>query len=147
MKRLMEPIRRFIARFRYPISLPEDVAAALGIDLSNFLTFDQFVGRVCGCLPTRLRKFMPRDEAERAFQKAVSKERFQQNSLFSFDFNEGRIVFVLKFDEQGRLRRMYMQHKRISGDEGLEIPLSWEPSKERSESHAYYAGRTVSIKG
>lgn len=149
--RLMDPFQRilersrfqrFIARFRYPVSLPEDVAVALGIDLSNFLTFDQFVGCLCSCLPTRIRKFMPRDEAEEAFQSAISKERFLRNTLCSYEFNQGRIVFVLKFDEEGRLRRMYLQHKLISSDQGLEIPLAWEPTKEyHSVPMAHYAGR------
>ena len=85
---------------------------------------------------------MPREEAEKAFGSAVSKERFQRNTLCSFDFNQGRIVFVLKFDEEGRLRRMYMQHKDISSDQGLEIPLAWEPTIEGDVvPPAHHAGR------
>lgn len=140
--KMIDSFGRFLARFRYPVSLPEDIAAALGIDISNFLTYDQFVSKICSCLPTKIRKFMPREEAEKAFQLAISKERFQRNTLCSYEFSQGRIVFILKFDEEGRLRRLYMQQKHIISDQGLEIPLAWEPLREQDAvPAAHYAGR------
>lgn len=138
---LLNSIRRLIARFRYPVSLPEDVALALGVDLSNSLTYDNFVNRLCTCLPTRVCKFMPREEAERAFKTATHRERFQRNTVCSYDFNQGRVIFVLKFDEEGKLRRMYLQHKEIMSDQGLEIPLAWNPSKGGHLAESHYAGR------
>ncbi len=117
---------KLFLRFRYPVSLPEDVAEALGVQCSNFITFEDFVTKLTcpSCRPTRLKKFMPREEAEAAFQTALRKEKFLHNSLFSYYFNEGWMEFVLQFDEHSRLRRIYIQHKKITQEEGIEIPLS-----------------------
>jgi hypothetical protein len=113
-------------RFRYPVSLPEEIATALGVEVSNTLTFQEFVGRLTSpsCRPTKLTKFMPRKEAEKAFESACCKERFQQNSLYSYYFNEGWIEFILRFDDQSRLRRIYIQHKNIQEDTGIELKIS-----------------------
>lgn len=135
---------RFCARFRYPVSMPEDVSTALGIPLSNFMPPDQLVGKICSSLPTKLSKFMPRSEAEAAFASAVCKERFSDNTVCTYCFNQGRIVFILKFDEANRLRRIYLQHKQIRSDQGVEIPLQWEPSHTMAAKHFAH---TVSIKG
>lgn len=123
---MKELFHRFFLRFRYPVSLPEDVAQALGINVSNFLTFEEFVNQLISpaCRPTRLTKFMPREQAEAAFQSALRKERFQQNSLYSYYFSEGWMEFILLFDDQSRLRRIYLQHKKIAREEGIEIPLN-----------------------
>ena len=117
---------RFFLRFRYPVSLPEDVANALGAELSWYLTFDEFVNRLkCPHFrPQKLKKYMPRKQAEEAFNSALKIDRFGQKSLFSYYFNEGWVEFVLQFDDQARLRRIYLQHKYIEDDIGLEIPLN-----------------------
>jgi len=119
---------RLLLRFRYPVSLPEDVAQALGIQVSNFMSFEEFVKQLVSpdCRPTRLTKFMPREKAEEAFEGAQRTERFKQNTLVSYYFNEGWMEFVLFFDEQSRLRRIYLQHKKIDQDEGIEIHLNKE---------------------
>lgn len=116
---------RFFLRFRYPVSLPEDVAQALGLQISNFVTFNQFVHYLSEptCRPTRLHKFMPREDAEAAFQNAHTKECFVRSSLFSFYFPEGWIEFTLEFDENERLRRLYLNHKHIKFERGIEICL------------------------
>ncbi len=116
----------FFLRFRYPVSLPEDIATDLGINTSNFLTFEEFVTQLTNnsCRPRRLTRFMPRETAEAAFQSAQRKEYFGHNTLFSYYFHEGWLEFSLYFDEQGRLRRIYLQHKRLVSDEGVEIPLN-----------------------
>lgn len=116
---------RLFLRFRYPVSLPEDVAKALGVSFSNYISFEDFVKKLTcpSCQPTKLKKFMPREEAEAAFHEALRKERFQHNTLFSYYFNEGWMEFVLQFDEHSRLRRIYIQHKKIVQEEGIEIPL------------------------
>lgn len=67
---------------------------------------------------------MPREEAEAAFETALRKEKFLHNTLCSYYFNEGWMEFVLQFDEHSRLRRIYIQHKKIEQEEGIEIPLS-----------------------
>ena len=117
---------RFILRFRYPVSLPEDVAQALGIPLSNHLTFDEFVKYLScpkKCCPSKLKKYMSREKAEEAFGNALKKDRFPRNTLFAYYFQEGWLEFSLSFDEHSRLRRVYVQHKLIAKDSGIEINL------------------------
>ncbi len=118
-------VYRFIHRLRYPVSLPEEIATDLGVSLENYPTFEQFVTFLTStsCCPTRLCKYMPRKEAEAAFQCALRKEHFTGDSLFSYYFNEGWMEFVLQFDSESRLRRMYVQHKFIQGDRGYEIRI------------------------
>lgn len=117
---------RFFLRFRYPVTLPEDIADALGIEVSNFVTFEEFIHRLIEpeCCPTKLKKFMPREQAEALFATAQRKEKFRQSTLFSFYFSEGWVEFILEFDAQSRLRRMYLQHRMIQEERGVEIPLA-----------------------
>lgn len=126
MKNAFAAVYRFFLRFRYPVTLPEDIGNALGIGASNYLTFDQFVRRLTSpsCRPTRLMKFMPREKAEEAFKTAQRTERFRQNTLVSYYFSEGWMEFILHFDEQSRLRRIYIHHKHIEKERGIEIPLN-----------------------
>ncbi len=65
---------------------------------------------------------MPREQAEDMFRLAIRKEKFQQNSLFSYHFKGGWVEFVLQFDEQARLRRLYTRHKDLK--QKCEIPIS-----------------------
>lgn len=124
MKLVIHSLARLFPRLRYPLSMPEEVASDLGINVSNALTFEEFVD----CLtsphqrPTKLLRFMPRDEAEKTFQTALRKERFKQNSLFSYHFNGGWMEFMLQFDDQSRLRRLYIRHKDLK--QKFEIPIS-----------------------
>lgn len=122
---------RFFLRFRYPVSLPEDIAQALGLEISNYVTFAQFVNYLTSSSfkPTRLTRFMPREKAEEAFQNAHSKELFKHTSLFSFYFPEGWMEFVLEFDEQSKLRRLYLHHKAIKQERGQEILLNISQNK------------------
>lgn len=118
----------FFLRLRYPVSLPEEIATDLGINASNFLTFEEFVCQLTSLSsrPRRLIRFMPRKDAEAAFQSAQKKETFNRNSLFSYYFHEGWLEFILHFDEHSRLRRIYMQHKHLACESGIEIPLNRE---------------------
>lgn len=113
--KLIHHVIRFFLRFRYPLSLPEDIAIALGIPLSNFLCFDEVIAHLIHpqMKPSNLEKFMPRTEAEKAFGNALRKESFQNLSLFFYHFNGGWMSFMLQFDEQSRLRRLYIQHKNL----------------------------------
>jgi hypothetical protein len=120
---------RFFVRFRYPVTLPEDIASALGIHVSNFITFDEFITKLTGpdCYPTKLKKFMHREDAEAAFFSAQRKEHFRQISLFSYYFCEGWVEFKLEFDAESRLRRIYLQHRTIKNERGIELQLSSSP--------------------
>lgn len=115
---------RFLVRFRYPFSIPSDVTAALGIQTSHFITFKKLISRLTNpnCKPATLSKYMPRLLAERAFETtALRKERFQNDSLFSYHINGHWLEFVLHFDDQARLRRLYLSHKDFK--EKHEIPI------------------------
>lgn len=124
--RTIDQLCRFLLRFRYPVCLPEEVAHALGVNASNFMTFPQFI-RQLSCAnfrPSRLYKFMPREKAEEAFRNAHCTEQFRNSTLFSFYFPEGWMEFVLEFDDISRLRRVYMHHKHIKEERGIELFLN-----------------------
>lgn len=125
MKAIADYLYSFLTRFRYPVSLPEDIALALGVSLSNSQSFRDFVKQLVEptLTPTTLSKFMMRDQAEQVFCNAPLKERFSQSTLISYYFNEGWLEFVLKFDDHGCLRRLYMLHRDIPKEDGIEIPL------------------------
>ena len=127
--RAYDHLCRFFLRFRYPVSLPEDIALSLGLQISNFVTFNQFVDCLTSprCRPTRLHKFMSREAAEEAFQNAHTKEYFTNSTLFSFYFPEGWLEFTLEFDEDERLRRLYLNHKHIKFERGVELSLPTLP--------------------
>jgi len=118
-------LQKCLIRYRYPASLPEEVAESLGICASNCWTFQRFVEALTSpsCSPTKLHKFMSRDQAEKAFKNALRMEKFPTNTLCSFYFSEGWLEFVLSFDEKGRLRRLYLQHSCLNSQQGVEIPL------------------------
>ncbi len=124
MKSLLKPFFYFFIRLRYPVSLPEDVATDLGLNISNSLTFQEFINYLTDPhhRPSKLTRFMPRHQAEDMFRYALRKEKFQQNSLFSYYFKGGWMEFVLQFDEQSRLRRLYIRHKDLK--QKHEIPIS-----------------------
>lgn len=124
MKNLLSSLSRVFVRFRYPVSLPEDVAIDLGLNLSNRLTFDEFISRLTDPLytPTKLTRFMLREQAEIVFSRALRKERFARDSLFSYHFNGGWMEFILQFDLESRLRRIYICHKDLK--QKYEIPIA-----------------------
>lgn len=66
---------------------------------------------------------MPRNLAEEAFSTARRMDRFKQCSLFSYYFDEGWLEFELRFDADARLRRVYVRHRRLPQDEGVELSL------------------------
>jgi len=125
MTGLFVRMSRLLSHFRHPVSLPEDVALALGLKLSNFLSLDQLLQqfRQRSVRPSRLRRFMPREEAESAFSAAVRCERFGRHTICSYHFQSSWLEFRLQFDECERLRRIYVLHKEIVEEEGIELPL------------------------
>lgn len=124
--RTIDQLCRFLLRFRYPVCLPEEVAKALGVNASNFMTFPQFIRQLsCSSFrPSNLHKFMRREDAEKPFQNAHCQEQFRNSSLFSFYFPEGWMEFVLEFDDISRLRRVYMHHRCIKEERGIELFLN-----------------------
>ena len=66
---------------------------------------------------------MPREKAEKAFISAQRKEHFMRSSLFSYYFSEGWMEFKLEFDSKSLLRRIYIQHKTIEDERGIELHL------------------------
>lgn len=120
----LESLLRFIMRFRYPVSLPQELSDALGIQIPNTLSFNRLLQSVA--VPkegiANLHRFMPRNQAEKLFDSAVRKERFRQHSLYSYYFDGAWMEFVLHFDNSERLRRLYVQHKDLDWD-GIELPL------------------------
>lgn len=121
--KVFQPILHLLIRLRYPVSMPEDVASDLGLSITNSLKFQEFIQ----CLidpcqrPTKLTRFMPREQAEDIFRLAKRKERFKQNSLFSYHFKGGWMEFNLQFDEQSRLRRLYICHKDLKKKHEISI--------------------------
>lgn len=127
-----DSLLQMMVRFRYPVSMPEDIAEALGISLKNTIAFESLLLACQTCSPTRLVKFMPRMEAESVFHAAQRKDRFTQSSLYSFYFNEGWLEFELQFDHTSLLRRLYIHHRLIADPHCLELHLIHDP--QRSES-------------
>lgn len=121
--KVLQPLYHLFIRFRYPVSLPEDVASDLGLSLTNRLKFQEFMH----CLidpryrPSKLTRFMPREQAEAIFLLARRKEKFKQNSLFSYYFKGGWMEFNLQFDEQARLRRLYIFHRDLKKKHEISI--------------------------
>jgi hypothetical protein len=111
MQQILENLSRFLSRFRYPVSLPEDIATDLGLDIPNTLTFEQFLNRFSAQLapPKHLWKWMRRDAAENVFKLAQKSEIFLSSTLYSYYFSKGWIVIALYFDENEALRRVYVQ--------------------------------------
>ncbi|NGX42820.1 MAG: hypothetical protein K940chlam7_01108 [Chlamydiae bacterium] len=132
----LDHFSRFFLRFRYPVTLPEDIAIALGVDVSNYQTFTELVRCLESpdCCPTRLEKYMPRHEAENAFAGAQRKDCFKRSSLFSYYFSEGWMEFSLEFDPESRLRRVYIYHKEIQNERGIEIHLRKQNNNPRKRS-------------
>lgn len=121
--KVLKPLLSLFVRFRYPVSMPEEVAADLGINITNALSFREFIHRLTDPVhrPTKLNRFMPREQAEEIFRSALRKEKFQQNSLFSYHFKGGWMEFILQFDEQSRLRRLYIRHKDLKTKHEIRI--------------------------
>jgi hypothetical protein len=125
---VLESLNRLICRFRYPVSLPEDVAHDLGMHLPNTLSFREFLRLLTAPYqrPAKLRKYMARSLAESTFESALKKETFCSCSLFSYYFNKRWLVFALYFDEESRLRRVYLQCPTDEAVEGLDLFLDEE---------------------
>lgn len=116
-------------RWRYPVSTPEDVFKALGMELRTPKDFREFIDQLDDNHheSKNFCRFMPREEAEAHFSSAVKKERFRHQSLYSYCFKHTQkdcwVEFILDFDQHSRLRRMYLENKDL-GHKRREIQLS-----------------------
>lgn len=122
---LLYPIKCFLLRWRYPVCCPEDISKALGLTLTNQLSFDELLCKLTSphCHVNSLYKFMTRSSAETAFHNALKIEVFPHSTLVGYYFSEGWMEFNLHFDDENRLRRLYVQHQCIPESEGVEISL------------------------
>lgn len=122
---VLKPFKRFLTRWRYPVCCPEDISQALGLRLSNQLTFDELISQLTSpqCSINSLYKFMNRTAAEASFGNALHIERFRHTTLVSYFFSEGWVEFNLHFDGEDKLRRVYLQHHCIPSNLGVEIAL------------------------
>jgi hypothetical protein len=66
---------------------------------------------------------MNRKDVERVFSSAIKKEHFSYHSLYSYYLDKGWVGFYLQFDHENKLRRIYVQHKKIQRSTGVEIGL------------------------
>jgi hypothetical protein len=122
---ILEFASNLFVRFRYPVSLPTEVANALGVEITNHVSFPEMLQLLTSpqCKPTKLQRLMPRDKAERAFAGALRKEALGHCTLFSYYFPGGWMAFELHFDDASLLRRVYIHHKQIPHPRGFELPL------------------------
>lgn len=135
--KFLDSCLRLFCRFKYPISLPEDVATALGVSVSNFVPFDLLIKTVSAnsTRPKSLKKYMPRREAEQAFKAALKVERHRDRSIYSYYSNNNWVEFSLVFDQDGRLRHLFMKHNDSAFfEKGIEIPLDTTPFYQITES-------------
>ncbi|MBT3394282.1 MAG: hypothetical protein HN411_04140 [Waddliaceae bacterium] len=127
MLKILELFSTLRMRWYYPVSLPADISLALGIDLpQKKIAFEDLMRFLISpkIRPKRLKRFMPREKAEAVFNGAVRKDVFAYNSVYSYYFRNGWLEFILQFDNKSRLRRIYVQHKDIYQDDGVEINLN-----------------------
>lgn len=122
---LFKSMSYFITRLRYPGSLPEEVAIALGIEITNGIKFSHMLKILTSPTTyiTTLTKNMPRELAEKQFKTACYKERFGYKTLFSYSFPQGYMEFELEFDMHSKLRRIYLHHRLLSFHEGIELGI------------------------
>lgn len=126
---IIREISNFFHRIKYPVSLPEEVLSDLGFPASSkHLIFMDLLRSFTrpNFSPSKLKKFMSRDEAEKIFYHAKRRENFRYNTLFSYYFNQnGWLAFDLVFDDKSRLRRLYVKHQNLvsNEEEGVELPL------------------------
>ncbi|CRX38044.1 hypothetical protein [Estrella lausannensis] len=125
MDSLWTRLATLVARIWHPVALPEEIAGCFGLKVSNFLSVEDLIGVLCKsqCYTTCLSRYMPREIAESVFRHATSVESFGEKTIISYYFRDGWVEYVLLFDQEDRLRRIYLYHRAIE-KEGIEIPLT-----------------------
>lgn len=122
---LLYALNRLLHRFRYPVSMPDDLANDLGVSITSNPSFGDFIEylKISANRPTKLWKMMPRYQAERRFQSALKKEVFPGSTFFSYSFQHSWLLVVLHFDAQSRLRRLHVQCPSSIDKKSFDIPL------------------------
>lgn len=125
MLMLWSRLTKLVARIWYPVALPEDIASCFGLKVSNFLSLEDLlrVLKKSQSYASFLSRYMPRDIAESVFRRATSIESFGEKTIVSYYFRGGWMEYVLQFDKEDRLRRVYLCHRAIES-EGVEIALT-----------------------
>ncbi|MCB1181343.1 MAG: hypothetical protein KDK55_04905 [Chlamydiia bacterium] len=125
MFQFQKSLLRLLSRFRYPASLPEEVASDLGLFIPNTISFKDFMSflRSNHCCPTTLKRGMDRFDAERVFSSPLKKEIFSSRTLLSYYFAKGWLVITLFFDEGGQLTRAQVQCPMPTEIEGFDLHL------------------------
>jgi hypothetical protein len=126
INRFVDLFKHSVVRLRYPFSMPEEIGLDLGLDVTNSTDFDSLLKflRSSSCYPRNLRRYMKKDEAEALFSHAFRSDHFREKSIHCYYFKQGWVEFELVYDNADRLRRIILQSRDISADEGVEIKLS-----------------------
>ncbi len=119
---LVDRISRIFAHLRHPVSLPQDLSKALGIPLSNRISFDDLISCLRGSCCS-LKRGMPRQEVERRFSTACRVEIFRHHALFAYFFKGRWLEVSAKYDLKGRLSHLYVLHELIPEERGIEVHL------------------------
>jgi hypothetical protein len=125
MLTLWSRLTKLVARIWYPVALPEDIASCFGLKVSNLLPMEDLVRVLLKSqsYTSFLSRYMPRDVAESVFRRATSIESFGDKTIISYYFIGGWMEYVLHFDKEDRLRRVYLCHRALER-ECEEIPLT-----------------------
>lgn len=126
MKSLIKKFLYIFDRFKHPYCFPEDIGKDIGLQvLYNDLSLQGCIEKLTSFeyRPQNLTRFMPKKEAECCFKSATRKEKFKNTSLFSYYIFDGWLSFQLIFDDQERLRRIYIQHTTLKDYKGKELEI------------------------
>jgi hypothetical protein len=105
--------------------LPDELLKTLGLDLEGKSSIEDFVEKLnhSKSLHVKLKKFMTRREVENTFLSAEKKEHFSRHSLYSYYFSKGWLGFFVSFDQDLKLRRVYLQYKSLRYQDFIELYL------------------------
>ncbi len=134
--KFLDSCLRLFCQFKYPLSLPDEVALAIGMRQANFIPFDLLCKTITPPrdAPKALKKYMNRKEAEKVFKSALSRKFEPLQSHFSYTVDGTTVNFTLHFDQNERLRRLVVQREEIYFAKGIDIPLETSPFYRITES-------------
>jgi hypothetical protein len=105
--------------------LPDELLKTLGLDLKGNSSIEDLLEKLnhSKSLHIKLKKFMTKREVENAFISAEKKEHFSRHSLYSYYFSKGWVGFFVSFDQDLKLRRVYLQYKSLRYQDTIELYL------------------------